>query len=111
VRSSLGINIPVTLADLQPVPAGKAKPASDQIAAVVADVIKRPSARPRRLKKLSSISQALFQKQLGDDELRELLDALIHCGVGKVSDGKLSYELPNKPRGSQPRAESSNVRT
>jgi hypothetical protein len=82
------------LADLRPFPASKTKPASDRLAVVVADLVKRQAARPRTLKTLSSTIHALFQKQLSADELRELLDAVMHRGVVKVSGGKLSYELP-----------------
>ena len=61
---------------------------------VIADLIKRQAARPRTLKTLSSTIQALFRKALSDDELQVLLDELSQRGVVKVSDGKLSYELP-----------------
>jgi hypothetical protein len=86
-----------TLADLRPVVAPKTGAPSDRIATVVADLIKRRAARPRTLKTLSSTIHALFQKQLSADELGELLDTLMHRGVVKVSDGKLSYELPEAP--------------
>ena len=40
---------------------------------------------------------ALFQKKLTDHELQGLLDELSKRGVVKMSDGKLSYELPKTP--------------
>ena len=85
------------LPDLRPLPASKTRPAADRFAVVVADLVKRQAGRPRTLKTLSSTIHALFQKQLSTDELQELLDALIHRGVVKLSDGKLSYELPEAP--------------
>jgi hypothetical protein len=84
-----------SLADLRSVSAS-AKPAPDRIGLVLADLIKRQAARPRTLKTLSSTIQALFRKQLSEDELRALLDELNRRGVVKVSEGRLSYELPKE---------------
>ena len=74
----------------------KAQPPGDRIAVVIADLIKRQAARPRTLKTLTSTVHALFRKRLSEDELRELLEALIQRGVVKVTDGKLAYELPKE---------------
>src|ERR1019366_7122002 len=48
-------------------------PAPDRIPLVIADLVKRKAARPRTLKSLSGTIQALFRKQLSEDELRALL--------------------------------------
>jgi PIN domain len=66
------------------------KSVSDKIKVVIADLIKRQTARPRTLKTLSSTIQALFRKQLRDDELQGLLRELSRRGVVKASDGKLT---------------------
>jgi hypothetical protein len=86
-----------SLAGLHSVPASGGKSPPDKIAVVIADLIKRQAARPRTLKTLSSTVQALFQKKLTENELQALLDELSKRGVVKVSDGKLSYELPKQP--------------
>ena len=71
-------------------------PAPDRIPLVIADLVKRKAARPRTLKSLSGTIQALFRKQLSEDDLRALLDELSRRGVVKVVEGKLSYELPEE---------------
>jgi hypothetical protein len=86
-----------SIAGLHPVSASGDKSCPDKITVVIADLIKRQAARPRRLKTLSSTIQALFQKKLTDIELQGILDELSKRGVVKVSDGKLSYELPKQP--------------
>ena len=75
-------------------PSSATKSNPDKIAVVIADLVRRQAARPRTLKTLSSTIQALFQKQLSEAELRVILDELTKRGLVKVSDGKLSYELP-----------------
>lgn len=83
-----------SVAGLRPVSPPSKRPSPDRIEMVIADLIKRQSARPRTLKTLSSTIRALFQKRLSDDELRMLLEELDQRGVVKVSDGKLIYDLP-----------------
>ena len=86
-----------SLAGLHSAPASGDKSPPDKITVVIADLIRRQTARPRTLKTLGSTIQALFQKKLTDNELQALLDELSKRGVVKVSDGKLSYELPKQP--------------
>jgi hypothetical protein len=86
-----------SFAGLHPVPVSGAKSPPDKITVVVADLVKRQIARPRTIKTLSSTIQALFQKTLSEDELHTLLDELSRRAIVKVSDGKLSYNLPKGP--------------
>lgn len=84
---------PPSFAGLHPVPASGVKGPQGNNTLVIADLIKRQTARPRTLKTLSSTIHALFQKKLSDDELRTLLDELSRRGVITVSEGKISYDL------------------
>jgi hypothetical protein len=85
-----------SLAQPQPVSV-PAEPGPDKFPLVIANLAKRKAGRPRTLKSLGGSIQALFHKQLSEDELRALLDALSERGVVKVVDGKLTYHLPKEP--------------
>lgn len=67
--------------------AGRAK-------AVVENLAKRKSARPRTLKTLRTTIKALFGTQLMEDDLDRLIEQLTKRGVIKIADGKVQYELP-----------------
>ena len=51
--------------------------------------------KPRTLKTLSSTIQSLFQKQLAEPELAELLGELQRRGLATVTENKVSYALPD----------------
>jgi hypothetical protein len=72
------------------------KPLADKLAAIVTDLHKRGSARPRTLKTLTSTISALFQKQLSQHEVSSLVERLRTQGIVVVSGTKVSYELPTK---------------
>jgi hypothetical protein len=73
-----------------------AKSMKEKLAAVVADLHKRGSARPRTVKTLTSTIGALFQKQLAQHEVSSLVEQLKAQGILTVSGTKVSYELPPK---------------
>jgi hypothetical protein len=73
-----------------------AKSLKEKLAAVVADLHKRGSARPRTVKTLASTVNALFQKQLSEHEVSALIEQLKAQGIVTVSGTKVSYELPPK---------------
>jgi hypothetical protein len=73
------------------------EPSPDRIEVVIADLIKRQTARPRTLKTLTSTIHAVFQKQLSDEEVGTILNELTKLGMVKLADGKLSYDLPRAP--------------
>lgn len=75
-------------------PASAAKQATDRAALVIANLRKLQAAKPRTLKTLGSSIQVLFKKALTDLELQELIGEMTQNGVIKVSEGKLSYTLP-----------------
>ncbi len=86
----------ISIAAIPLVPA--AISASESIAgrakAVVENLAKRKSAKPRTLKTLRSTIKALFGTQLMEDELDRLIEQLTKRGVIKIADGKVQYELP-----------------
>ena len=63
-------------------------------AAVVADLLKRGPARPRRVSTLKNTMNALFKMSLSDLELDALLASLEARGYVAVQDTKVSYALP-----------------
>jgi len=66
-----------------------------KVDAVMDNLAKRKTARPRTLKTLRTSIKALFVNQLSDEELENLIDELTKRGMVKVSDGKVHYELPS----------------
>ena len=67
----------------------------DRLSVVVSNLRQRGAARPRTLKTLTSTIQSLFQKQLSEVELAELLGELKREGIIVVSDTKVSYSIPS----------------
>lgn len=74
--------------------AANSKNLPDRASVVVSNLRQRGASRPRTLKTLTSTIQSLFQKQLSDVELAEVLDALRRDGVVVVTDTKVSYSIP-----------------
>ena len=68
----------------------------DRLALVVADLQKRGSARPRKITTLRNTINAVFQKQLTEQEISSLIDQLQAQKVIVVSDTKVTYEFPQK---------------
>ena len=66
-----------------------------QIQAAVTDLVRRASSRPRTKKTLLNTLQALFRKQLSEQQLSSLLDALCRQGVVKLDGAKVTYALPS----------------
>jgi hypothetical protein len=70
------------------------KSAPEKVDAVIDNLVKRKTGRPRTLKTLGTTIKALFVNQLSNDELESLIAQLTKRGVIKVTDGKVVYELP-----------------
>jgi hypothetical protein len=66
----------------------------EKVAVVVANLKQRGASKPRTVKTLSSTVSSLFQKQLSEVELAELLAELQRLGFVIVHDNKVSYGLP-----------------
>ena len=65
-----------------------------QIDAVVSDLVRRKTSRPRTEKTLLSTLNALFKKELTQQQLTGLFAALCNRGIVIVEGTKISYELP-----------------
>jgi hypothetical protein len=87
-RSKSVVDIPI-------VKAASSKSPSERIEIVVADLQRRGAAKPRTVKTLSSTIQAIFQKQLSDEEVTGLVSGLNKKGVVKISGTKVAYSLPD----------------
>jgi len=74
------------------VPNGKSQ--AEKVAAIVAHLQLRGSARPRKVKTLSNTINALFQNQFPEEELAALVSALQAEGLISISDTNVSYTLP-----------------
>jgi PIN domain-containing protein len=61
--------------------------------AIIDDLVKRKSAKPKTLKKLRSTIKARLGNQCGDQEIDELIQLLTKRGVLGIIDGKVHYEL------------------
>lgn len=68
-----------------------------QVEIVVADLIRRKGSRPRTQKTLLSTLNALFRKELSQQQLSQLFASLCSRGVVRVDGAKVSYELPVEP--------------
>jgi hypothetical protein len=72
------------------------KSLTERLAAVVIDLKKRGSARPRSVKTLTSTIGALFRKQLSGHEVSALIEQLKAEGIVAVSGTKVTYEFPHR---------------
>ena len=70
--------------------------AEAQVDAVVADLIRRKTSRPRTQKTLLGTLHALFKKELSEAQLEALFAALRKRGIVKVEGTKVSYALPSE---------------
>jgi len=74
--------------------AANTKSIPEKVAVVVTNLRQRGASKPRAISTLSSTVASLFQKQLTEAELSELLAALQSQGIVLVSGNKVSYALP-----------------
>jgi hypothetical protein len=64
---------------------------TDRVTAIVENLAKRKSAKPRTEKTLRTTIQALFANALTDAELDRLIEQLVMRGIVKIADGKVQY--------------------
>jgi hypothetical protein len=77
--------------------AGKPKSSSsaeERLELAVADLVRRKAARPRTRKSLINTLHALFRKELSEQQLSALFDALCRKGVVQQNGTRVSYILP-----------------
>jgi hypothetical protein len=65
-----------------------------KLAAVLADLQKRGSARPRKLATLRNTVAAVFQKQTAEDEVNSLIESLSEAGHIVIKEEVVTYNLP-----------------
>lgn len=70
------------------------EPIADNVDAIIENLARRKTGRPKTLKTLRGTINALFKNKLADAGLDELIEKLTRRGVIMVADGKVQYELP-----------------
>lgn len=83
-----------TIDDIPLLKAANSKTLPEKVAVVLINLRQRGASKPRTLKTLSSTIASLFQKQLQEAELSELLQELQDRGVVIVVGAKVTYALP-----------------
>lgn len=71
-------------------------PDEERIIAVLADLQKRGSARPRKVGTLQNTISAVFHKKLTDEEVASLFEVLVAKGYVVVDEQKVTYALPQR---------------
>ncbi len=84
-----------SIADIFPDKAAKPVSILEKVDTVIDNLTKRKSAKPRTVKTLRSTINALFVKQLSDEELDKIIEQLTKRKAIKIVDGKVQYELPS----------------
>ncbi len=65
----------------------------DRVAVLVADLKKRGTARPKLVKTLTNTVAAVFQKQLEEKDVSELIGELQRLGFVSIHEERVSYAL------------------
>ncbi len=68
-------------------------PPDERVAAIIEDLQRRGSARPRTVKTLSGTIHALFRKQLSEVEIASTVDQLATRGVIQINATRVTYTL------------------
>lgn len=79
---------------LPTVPTEVAKPSKDRVEIAIADLVRRKSSKPGTQKTLLSTINALFKKELSEQQLNGIFDELCKRGIVKLDGVKVSYKLP-----------------
>jgi HNH endonuclease len=69
---------------------------NERLANVVTDLQKRGASRPRKVETLRNTIAAVFQKQIGEDDISALFSNLLARGYIVVSGTSVNYNLPQK---------------
>ncbi len=83
------------ITDIPLVKAAGAKSPAERMAIVTAKLQQLGASRPRTLKTLTSTIESLFQKQLGEPEVKALIEALAASSTVVVTGTKVSYVMPS----------------
>ena len=82
-----------SIADIPLLKISNSKPILEQVDAVIDNLVKRKTSRPRTLKTLRSTIKSLFVNQLTDDELDAIVKQLSKRGTINIADEKVTYVL------------------
>ena len=80
--------------DIPLLKAANSKSLPEKVAVAVANLKQRGTSKPRTVKTLSSTVSSLFQNQLPEQELAELIAELQRLGIVIVHENRVSYALP-----------------
>jgi PIN domain-containing protein len=69
------------------------EPVAANVDAIIANLVRRKTAKPKTLKTLRGTINALFKNKLADAELDGLIEKLEKRGVIKIADGKVQYRI------------------
>jgi len=83
-----------SISEIPLIKAAHSKDSEERLELVVARLRQMKAAKPRTLKALKSTIDTLYQKQLSDSELEQLLQALQSKGWVTAKEKKLTYKLP-----------------
>lgn len=70
------------------------KPLTERVDAIVENLAKRKSGRPRTVKTLGGSIKALFVNKVTDEEVAHLIKQLENRTVVLISNSKVTYQLP-----------------
>jgi hypothetical protein len=79
--------------DIPLVKSANTKSLAERVDLVLSRLNNLKATKPRRVKTLASTVTSLFQQQLSDSEVAELVEELERRGIIAVREGKVSYEL------------------
>ncbi len=82
------------VSDIPLVKVANTKSPAEKLVVIVANLRQRGASKPRAVKTLASTISSIFQKQLSEKELSELIDDLQKKGIVTVNGTKVSYALP-----------------
>ena len=83
------------LAEIPVLQISSATSSDEKVAAIVKNLAGRGHARPRKVKTLSNTINSLFSENLSEQKLAVLVSELEKREYITVSDGNVSYKLPN----------------
>lgn len=93
----IGARRVVEVSEIPLIKAANCRSVGQRLDMVLARLNQLNGAKPRTLKTLKNMVQALFQKKLAESDVKKILDALQSKGVIKVdADSRLAYAAPSE---------------
>jgi hypothetical protein len=85
------------LAEISVIRMSTATSPDDKLAAIVKNLAGRGQSRPRKVKTLSNTINSLFTEKLSEQQLAAIMKDMEQRKYIMVSNGNISYQLPNPP--------------